>query len=95
MYLGLVFGLVSLILDFYHWHKTEILTHEYYQSKIISIKEKGKVLFLMNQKINKEKVVKFIVEPYMISRRIEHFEMKKLPETTKAIRLYGNIYRID
>ena len=95
MYVLLIFCIIKLSFNFYHWQKTEILVHDYYESKLISIKEKGKVLFLTNSETPKEKTEKFIVEPYLTFRRIDDFEIKKLPKTTKTLRIQGNIYKIE
>ena len=95
MYVLLIFCIIKLSFNFYHWQKTEILVHDYYESKLISIKEKGKVLFLTNSETPKEKTEKFIVEPYLTFRRIDDFEIEKLPKTTKTLRIKGNIYKIE
>lgn len=65
----------------------EVLVHYYYQKKIISIKQNSKVTFILPSDLKVEKVSKYIIEPYLTSRRTKDFIITYLPEGTESIKI--------
>lgn len=73
----------------------EVLVHEYYREKLISVKEKDKVVFLIPETLEMERISKYIIEPYLTSRRTQSYEVRKIPENINQIRIMGKIYTFN
>lgn len=65
----------------------EVLVHHYYRKKMISVKEGNKVVFMLPSDLKVEKVSKYIIEPYLTSRRTKNFEIKYLSADTESIKM--------
>ncbi|SDJ53252.1 ComEC/Rec2 family competence protein [Chryseobacterium jejuense] len=72
--------------------KEEVLLHSFSKSKIISIKKGNKVCFWIPDRVGREKVLQYIIEPYCSSRRIDQFEIKQIPFSTKKIVFGDHVY---
>ncbi|RXM52463.1 MULTISPECIES: ComEC/Rec2 family competence protein [unclassified Chryseobacterium] len=72
--------------------REEVLLHSFSKDKIISIKQGNKVCFWIPERVGREKVLQFIIHPYCSSRRIDHFEIKKIPFSTKKIVFRDHVY---
>lgn len=91
----LVFFGVRMVTNIYYYGKTEILTVYYFKQKVFLIKDKKKAIFWVEKNANKDKVFKFIVEPYLTSRRIKDFEIKELPDDAYSVKINGKVYKIE
>ncbi|MDO4224623.1 MAG: ComEC/Rec2 family competence protein [Bergeyella zoohelcum] len=78
IYLSLFFILIKIGLDVYQYHKNETLSHFYFDKEIISVKTKDKVLFLVPNDVDLEKVKSYIINPYLVSVREKEVEIKVL-----------------
>ncbi|VEH22786.1 ComEC family competence protein [Chryseobacterium nakagawai] len=74
--------------------REEVLIHSISKNEVLSVKKGNKVCFWISDKANREKVLQFIIEPYCSSRRIEYFEMKQIPSSTKKIVFGDYVYDI-
>lgn len=72
--------------------KEEVLLHSFSKSKIISIKKGNKVCFWIPDRVGREKVLQYIIEPYCSSRRIDQFEIKQILFSTKKIVFGDHVY---
>ena len=88
-YLLMFFGL-RLGLDIYNYEKSEVLVHHFYKEKIISIKNKGQVDFWINNNKNEKKIINFVINPYLISRRIYECDVNYYPEDSEGFVYQGN-----
>ncbi len=90
----LAFLIVRIGCNIIENQKEEVLVHSLSKSKILSIKKGNKVCFWIPDSVVREKVLQFIIEPYCSSRRIDHFEIKQIPFSTKKIVFEDQIYEM-
>ncbi len=89
----LFFGL-RLGFNSYHYGKNEVMVHHFYKDKIISIKNKGQVDFWIKTNKNEEKIIDFVIDPYLISRRIYECDVNYYPENTEGFVYQGKQYNL-
>ncbi len=80
----LLFIFTRILTNFYFWKKEEIL---------LSIKQDDKVVFIVNDEANMEKINIFVIKSYITSRRIKNIEIKKVKPMTK-LKINQTIYEI-
>lgn len=93
-YFVLTFIALRLLLNYKASQTNEVLEHFYFKEKIISIKKKDEVQFVMKQNLNPEKIQKFVIEPYLTSRRTRNCEIKIIPHETEKIVINGKNYEL-
>jgi len=91
--LMLFFGL-RLGFNSYNYEKGEVIVHHFYKDKIISIKNKGQVDFWINTNRNEKKIINFVIDPYLISRRIYECDVNYYPEDSEGFVYHGNKYEL-
>ena len=89
----LLFLFTRILTNFYFWKKEEILLHSFFKQNIISIKQGDKVVFIVNDEANMEKINNFVIKSYITSRRIKNIEIKKVKPMTK-LKINQIIYEI-
>ena len=89
----LLFLFTKILTNFYFWKKEEILLHSFFKQNIISIKQGDKVVFIVNDEANMEKINNFVIKSYITSRRIKNIEIKKVKTMTK-LKINQIIYEI-
>lgn len=96
-FLSIVFivVLIRILFYFYYLNKSEIMFVNYFNEKVFVVKEKEKAIFWLKNSENEGKIQKFIIDPYITSRRISNYEIKKLPSNTGFIKVNGKIFNID
>ena len=72
----------------------EVLVHHYYKDKIISVKKGDEVRFLLRPNKRMEKIEKFVIEPYLTSRRINTYETEIIPDDVRKIVINGKEYHL-
>lgn len=87
----LFFGL-RIGFNAYNFEKKEVLVYSFYQDKIISVKNKGKIVFWLKDNKNEGKIIDFVIDPYLISRRIYKCDISYYPEDAEAFVFEGNKY---
>lgn len=94
-FLGVVilFFSVRIFINFYQFQRSEVLVIENFNQKIILQKEKDKAIFWIDENANLQNVKHFIVEPYVISRRVENYEIKTFREDFEEIKIDNEIIR--
>ena len=89
----LLFIFTRILTNFYFWKKEEILLHSFFKQNIVSIKQGDKVVFIVNDEANMEKINNFVIKSYITSRRIKNIEIKKVKPMTK-LKINQTIYEI-
>jgi ComEC/Rec2-like protein len=89
----LLFIFTRILTNFYFWKKEEILLHSFFKQNIVSIKQDDKVVFIVNDEANMEKINIFVIKSYITSRRIKNIEIKKVKPMTK-LKINQTIYEI-
>ncbi|WP_160135936.1 ComEC/Rec2 family competence protein [Chryseobacterium sp. c4a] len=90
----LVFFMIRIGCNIIENQKEEVLIHAFSKNEIISIKNGNRVCFWVRNIADRDKVLQFVIEPYCSSRRIDHFEIKEIPFSTKKIVFRGQVYDI-
>lgn len=88
----LIFITLRVVLTFKVNQIDEILVHHYYKDRIISIKNRDKVQFLVDENVDQGKVLSYIVEPYLTSRRAKNFEIVEISTKTRQIKIQGKTF---
>ena len=91
--IALLFFMVRIIVDFYQFKKTETLVVENFNQKTIIQKEGNRAIFWVDKKSNKEMLKRFIIEPYITSRRIERYEIKVDPKGFSEVKIRSELTR--
>ena len=89
----LFFGL-RIGFNIYNYEKSEVLVHHFYKEKIISVKNKDQIVFWLKEQRNQEKMIDFVVNPYLVSRRISNYEIKYYPDDADAFVFEGAKYHL-
>lgn len=93
-YILIIFITVRIGFYFYFQQKNEVITHQFYKQKIISIKEKDKIIFYVNEKADEKNVSNFVISPYLTFMRTEKFEVVKVPDDVDFISIKGIKYEL-
>lgn len=90
----LFFGL-RIGFNYYNFEREEVLVHHFYKEKIISIKKKNQLVFWLNENKNEEKIKDFVINPYLVSRRISDYDVKYYPEDSEGFVYGGKQYHLE
>ncbi|WKS95064.1 ComEC/Rec2 family competence protein [Riemerella columbina] len=88
------FGLVRMGLDYLALQNTEVLWHQHQKAALASIKVKNTVYFWVPENANLSEIERYIIKPYLVSRRCGHYQIKTLPPKATAIRYGDRTYPI-
>ncbi|WHF51127.1 ComEC/Rec2 family competence protein [Chryseobacterium gotjawalense] len=91
-YFILTFVALRFILNFKANQINEILVHQYFKEKIVSVKQNDKVKFVVRENSNSEKIEKYVIEPYLTSRRTKFFEIVTVSKSAEHIQINGIKY---
>lgn len=74
-FLIILFFALRLGFNFHHQQKEEVLTHQFFKEKIISVKFQNQIIYFMDEKVNQQKIIQYIIEPYNTYRRTGQFQI--------------------
>lgn len=94
IYFVFIFVSLRFMLNYRAEQLDEVLVHQFFKEKIISVKEGKAVHFYCSEKVNQEKVRQYIVEPYLTSRRTKNFSVIIVPSNISLLNLQGQQYEI-
>ena len=94
-FLVILFLMLRIGFNFYENSQSEILVHEFFKEKIISVKEKDKVVFFVKNSKNLEKQKKYIIEPYLVARRVNNFKIIFVPQNVKSLFINEKKYSVE
>ena len=89
----LLFIFTRILTNFYFWKKEEILLHSFFKQNIVSVKQGDKVVFIVSNEADMEKINNFVIKSYITSRRMKNIEIKKVKPMTK-LKINQTIYEI-
>lgn len=95
VYFLLLFFALRLLLNYKAAQIDEVLEHYYFKEKIVSVKKDRKVVFILREQSDYEKVQQYIIEPYLTARRVSNFEIKILPKGVNEVQIEGKNYYFD
>ncbi|MEY8761216.1 ComEC/Rec2 family competence protein [Chryseobacterium tongliaoense] len=90
----LMFSMLRTGFDFIETRKTELLVHDFNKHKIFSVKKGGNACFWIEHDSDKEKITRYIINPYHSSRRLNHTEIKTFPASAQKVVCNGRIFNI-
>ncbi|WP_390882514.1 ComEC/Rec2 family competence protein [Chryseobacterium paludis] len=93
--LSLMFFIVRSGFNIKENQREEILVHQVGKDKVLSIKDGNRAYFWMANTSDREKVIKYVINPYSSSRRLKNIELKSLEGITKKIIYKSKIYDIN
>ena len=94
-FLVILFLMLRIGFNYYENSQSEILVHEFFKEKIISVKEKDKVVFFVKNSKNLEKQKKYIIEPYLVARRVNDFKIVFVPQNVKSLVINKKNYKLE
>ena len=94
-FLVILFLMLRIGFNYYENSQSEILVHEFFKEKIISVKEKDKVVFFVKNSKNLEKQKKYIIEPYLVARRVNDFKIVFVPQNVKFLVINEKNYSVE
>ena len=94
-FLVILFLMLRIGFNYYENAQSEILVHEFFKEKIISVKEKDKVVFFVKNSKNLEKQKKYIIEPYLVARRVNDFKIIFVPQNVKSLFINEKKYSVE
>ena len=94
-FLVILFLMLRIGFNYYENSQSEILVHEFFKEKIISVKEKDKVVFFVKNSKNLEKQKKYIIEPYLVARRVNDFKIVFVPQNVKFLVINEKKYSVE
>ena len=94
-FLVILFLMLRIGFNYYENAQSEILVHEFFKEKIISVKEKDKVVFFVKNSKNLEKQKKYIIEPYLVARRVNDFKIIFVPQNVKFLVINEKNYSVE
>ena len=94
-FLVIIFLMLRIGFNYYENSQSEILVHEFFKEKIISVKEKDKVVFFVKNSKNLEKQKKYIIEPYLVARRVNDFKIIFVPHNVKFLVINEKNYSVE
>lgn len=94
IYFILIFIFLRVMLNYRAQRLDEVLVHEFFKEKVISVKEGAEVQFYCSENVNQEKVRQYIVEPYLTSRRTKNFSITIVPSAISTFHVRGKSYEL-
>lgn len=89
LFITLRFGL-----NVYEYQKSEAVYHEYFNKKVLSIREKGSVSFYVKENLNIPNIERYIVKPYLVYTRSLDSKIIKIPTKTTKIKWNNQFYTL-
>ncbi|AZI23559.1 ComEC family competence protein [Chryseobacterium taklimakanense] len=87
-----IFFALRISLNFYHYQRDEILATNYFRDNVLVSKHHGEAVFYIKEKSKPDKIEKYIVEPYLNSRRTKDFKIETVDDSISEVNIDGNIY---
>ncbi|MEC5157882.1 ComEC/Rec2 family competence protein [Chryseobacterium sp. MP_3.2] len=92
LYFILLFVSVRLVLNYKAKQIDEVLVHQYFDYPVISVKKGNHIKFVISENLPLEKIEKYIIDPYLTSRRTKEYELTLVPKEIEKIKIRGNDY---
>lgn len=91
----LIFFALRISLNFYHYQRDEVLATNYFRDNVLVSKHHGEAVFYIREKSKPDKIEKYIVEPYLNSRRIKDFKIETVKPNVSAVKIGKKVYKLD
>ncbi|QBO58068.1 ComE operon protein 3 [Chryseobacterium salivictor] len=84
IYFALVFVSLRAMLNYKAEKSDEVLVHQFFKEKVISVKERNSVVFYSSENADQEKIKQYIIEPYLTSRRTKNYSVVFIPRNISS-----------
>lgn len=91
----LIVILIRISFNFYYFEKSEVMSVHYFDKNFLLVKENRKAVFWVGKNDDEAKILKYLIEPYLVSRRISEYEIKKIPLNKKFVKISNKVYKIE
>ena len=92
MIIGLLsFSLMRFGFNIVEYNKIEILEHKIFKEQVFSWKQKDKIIFWVKENTDRIKAEKYIINPYLVSKRLDQYEIRYFDKDNRQIKI-GNYY---
>ncbi len=91
----LLFFSVRLFFNYQSSQNNEVIITKMFKNKVVITKQKNMVTFWVELTTDKGKLMKSVVEPYLTSRRISDYEIRKIPENSTAFVYQNKRYSLE
>lgn len=91
----LIFFALRISLNFYHYQRDEVLATNYFRDIVVVSKHHGEAVFYIKEKSKPDRIEKYIVEPYLNSRRIKDFKIETVKPNVSAVKIGKKVYKLD
>lgn len=91
----LSFFILRLGLNTYHNLQDEILVHNHFNDRYFSNKMENHVIFWIPKSADLEKVQRFVIDPYLTSRRVKSFAINEIPEDAEEIKIGEETFEVS
>ncbi|MBV8328125.1 ComEC/Rec2 family competence protein [Chryseobacterium sp.] len=88
----MLFLLVRTGSDIFESQRDELVVLNFYKSRILGVKNGNKVCFWISDITDQKKMIRYFINPYCSSRRLDYFEIKTLPSEVQKVVFQGRIY---
>ena len=92
LYFILLFVSVRLVLNYKAKQIDEVLVHQYFDSPVISVKKGNHIQFVVSENLPLEKIEKYIINPYLTSRRMTEYQLSLVPKEIEKIKIREKDY---
>ena len=91
----LLFIAVRTGLNICSYQRDEVLVHENFGDKVLSVKQKGHVYFYIKASQDKTKLIRYISKPYVTFIRASQYHFIELPENARKVSIDKKIYKLE
>jgi competence protein ComEC len=88
----IAFLMIRIGSNIFENQKEEVLIYSLGKSKVFSVKRRDKVCFWISDMEDKAKILRYIINPYCSSRRVDYFEIKSLPSSSQKVVFRDQVY---
>lgn len=82
-----LFFLVRFSINYIQFRKSETLILKNFNQEIVIQKAGNKAIFWVDKKVKMPRIKSFIIEPYLVSRRIEKYEIRFFENASEGFRI--------
>lgn len=87
-----LFVLLRVFLNYSADHYDEVLVHQIFKEKVISVKNGKDIIFYVSEKTDQNKLQQYIIDPYLSSRRTKIFSVKIVSANVSQIKVGEKLF---
>ena len=88
----IIFLILRTGINVFENQKEEVLVHTLGKSKIFSVKRGDRACFWISDMEDKSRILRYIINPYCSSRRVDYFEIKSFSSSSQKVVFRDQVY---